>query len=178
MDSIKNALESLDEDFKAADKVVDDIYSNYFAKYFSKVSEMHTRFSDINVSITDKELEWIITSLPLDLFAASDALAQFKQHNEIVKLTIKQRKQDKKAEEIDEEYKLMSIVYSSVIAKVEHQISFSKELIMGAKKVWDARKRTEQSNPINEVTTPDLPDYKPIKKTGPMTYIKGVDYEG
>ena len=176
MDSIKHALESLEADFAAADKVVDDIYDKYFSKYFVKVNEMHVKFSDINISITDKELEWIITSLPLDLFAASDALAQFKQHNEIVKLTIKQRKQNKQEEEIDEEYKLMSIVYSSVIAKVEHQISFSKELIMGAKKVWDARKRTEQSNPISEVNA-ELPDYKPVHRQGPMTYIKGVDYE-
>lgn len=170
MSGIAKAVESLKEDFDAADNVVNDIYNKYFANYFAKVVEMHTRFSDIDVSITDKELEWIITSLPLDLFAASDALAQFKQHNEIVKLTIKQRKQNNQAEEIDEEYKLMTIVYSSVIAKVEHQISFSKELIMGAKKVWEARKRTE-SPAINEMSSSsDLPEYKPIPR---QTYIRG-----
>lgn len=169
MDSIANALESLKADFEAADNVVDDIYKKYFAKYFSRVTEMHNRFKDVEVSITDKELEWIITALPLDLFAASDALAQFKQHNEIVKLTIKQRKQKKQEEEIDEEYKLMQIVYSSVIAKVEHQISFSKELIMGAKKVWEARKRAEQPA-VNETSTPELPDYKPIQRN---VYIRG-----
>jgi len=174
MGTIANALSSLQEDFNAADKVVDDIYNNYFAKYFQREVEMQEKFRDINVSITDKELEWIITSLPLDLFAASDALSQFKQHNEIVKLTIKQRKsKGVESQEIDEEYKLMQIVYTSVIDKVEHQISFSKELIMGAKKVWDARKRSEQP-PINEVNIPELPEYKPIvKQTG--VYVKGVD---
>ena len=169
MDSIKNALDSLKADFKAADDVVDEIYNKYFAKYFSKVTEMHEKFCDINSSITDKELEWIITSLPLDLFAASDALAQFKQHNEIVKLTIKQRKQNKQEDNIDAEYKLMSIIYSSVITKIESKISFSKELIMGAKKVWDARRRTDQAMPISETNT-ELPDYQPIQRN---VYIKG-----
>ena len=167
MSNISKAMEALKDDFKAADDVVDEIYKNYFAKYFSKEAEMYNRFQDSEKSITDKELEWIITSLPLELMAASDALAQFKQHNEIIKLTIKQRKALTQ-EDIDNEYKLMSIVYNCVITKVEHKLSFSKELIMGAKKVWDARKHTEQINPINEVNS--LPDYQPLKR---QTYIHG-----
>lgn len=166
MSNISKAMEALKDDFKAADDVVDEIYTNYFAKYFAKEAAMYERFQDPDNSITDKELEWIITSLPLELMAASNALAQFKQHHEIIKLTIKQRKKAEQ-EELDEEYKLMSIVYNCVIDKVEHQLSFSKELIMGAKKVWDARRRTEQPV-IPEVNQPELPDY-PIKNT----YIKG-----
>lgn len=169
MSNISKAMEALKDDFKAADDVVDEIYDNYFAKYFSKEAEMYKRFQDPEKSITDKELEWIITSLPLELMAASDALAQFKQHNEIIKLTIKQRK-TLTPEDIDNEYRLMSIVYNCVITKVEHKLTFSKELIMGAKKVWDARKHTEQINPINEVNS--LPDYQPIKR---QTYIHGGD---
>lgn len=168
MSSISNAMAALKDDFTAADEVVEEIYNNYFAKYFAKEAQMYTRFQDPEKSITDKELEWIITSLPLELMAASDALAQFKQHNEIIKLTIKQRK-TLTQEDIDNEYKLMSIVYNCVITKVEHKLSFSKELIMGAKKVWDARKHTEQINPINEVNS--LPDYQPIKRQ--QTYIHG-----
>lgn len=170
MSNISNAMEALKDDFKAADDVVEEIYSNYFAKYFQTESELYAKFQDKDNSITDKELEWIITSLPLELMGASDALAQFKQHNEIIKLTIKQRKKNDKQEDIDEEYKLMSIVYNCVIDRVERKLTFSKELIMGAKKVWDARKRTEQVNPINEVNS--LPDYQPIKR---QTYIHGGD---
>ena len=164
MSNISKAMEALKDDFKAADDIVDEIYTNYFAKYFAKEAEMYERFQDAHNSITDQELEWIITSLPLELMSASDALAQFKQHNEIIKLTIKQRKNHTQ-EDIDNEYKLMSIVYGCIISKVEGKLSFSKELIMGAKKVWDARRRTEQA-PIKEVN--ELPDY-PIKNT----YIKG-----
>ena len=167
-------MAALKDDFQAADDVVNEIYNKYFASYFKKVDEMYTRFQDKEVAITDTELEWIITALPLELMSASGALAQFKQHHEIIKLTIKQRKADSKQEDIDEEYKLMSIVYNCVISKVEHQLSFSKELIMGAKKVWDARKRTEQVNPINEVNS--LPDYQPIKR---QQYIHGgLDIDG
>lgn len=166
MSSISKAMEALKDDFKAADDVVDEIYTNYFARYFAKEAEMYERFQDPNNSISDKELEWIITSLPLELMSASDALSQFKQHNEIIKLTIKQRK-TQTPEEIDNEYKLMSIVYNCVINKVEGKLSFSKELIMGAKKVWDARRKTEQPV-IPELNQSELPDY-PIKNT----YIKG-----
>lgn len=158
MSDISNALATLEEDFISADALVSEIYDKYFADYFKKEKEMHIRFQDADIPITDKELEWIITSLPLDLFSVSNALAQFKQHNEIVKLRIKQRKKQDPEDGLDEEYKLMNIIYTSVITRVEQEISFSKELIMGAKKVWDARRRTDQANPINEVN-PELPDY-------------------
>lgn len=174
MGSISNAMEALKDDFKAADEVVDEIYNKYFATYFNKEVEMYEKFKDASNSISDSELEWIITSLPLELMAASNALAQFKQHNEIIKLTIKQRKNNP-VEDIDQEYKLMTIVYSCVIDQVERRLSFSKELIMGAKKVWDARRKAEQANPISEVNT-ELPDYKKPTSKNQM-YIRGVDFE-
>jgi hypothetical protein len=158
MGDISNAIEALKEDFEAADGLVVEIYDKYFTKYFQKEVELYTKFQDTDIAITDGELEWILLSLPLDLKAASNALAQFKQHNEIVKLKIKQRKNSGDADDLDEEFKLMTIIYSSVITRVESDISFSKELIMGAKKVWDARRRTEQVNPVNEINT-ELPEY-------------------
>lgn len=162
MSDISRAVDSLKEDFDAADALVDKIYDKYFARYFKKEAEMHIRFKDAEVPITDKELEWLITSLPLELFSVSNALAQFKQHNEIVKLKIKQRKSKDKAEVddgLDDEYKLMSIIYASVITRVEQEISFSKELIMGAKKVWDARRSGEKSPIAESIPEPTLPDY-------------------
>lgn len=162
MSDISRAIESLKEDFDAADNLVADIYDKYFARYFKKEVDMYAKFQDTDIVISDTELEWVLISLPLDLKAASNALAQFKQHNEIVKLKIKQRKNSGDADDLDEEYKLMSIIYSSVITRVEADISFSKELIMGAKKVWDARRKTETAIPIGEVNTEvseELPEY-------------------
>lgn len=158
MSDIARAAESLKEDFESADNLVNEIYGKYFARYFKKEAEMYERFKDAEVPINDLELSWIITALPLELFSVSNALAQFRQHNELVKLKIKQRKGSDNADGLDEEYKLMSIIYAAVINRVEQEISFSKELIMGAKKVWDARRSSEQS-PIGATTLPDLPDY-------------------
>ena len=171
MSDITRAVESLKEDFNSADALVSEIYERYFAKYFTKEIEMHTRFKDANVSITDDELEWLITSLPLELFSVANALAQFKQHNEIVKLKIKQRKNKSKDEVddgLDEEYKLMSIIYASVITRVEQEISFSKELIMGAKKVWDARRNGDRA-PIGEkIPEPPMPEYRLDANNNPI----------
>ena len=136
-------------------------YNKYFSNFFKKEVEMHARFSDTDVPVTDAELEWLITSLPLELFSVANALAQFKQHHEIVKLKVKQRskKDNDNSDGLDEEYKLMAIIYSAVINRVEQEISFSKELIMGAKKVWDARRSSEQPA-IGPVVPENLPDYK------------------
>lgn len=162
MSDITRAIETLKEDFESADALVDQIYNRYFAAYFRELNESFLRFRDADTPINDKELEWIITALPLKLFSVSNSLAQFKQHNEIVKLKIKQRSKNKDADPdgLDEEYKLMTIIYSSVITRVEQEISFAKELIMGAKKVWDARRSSEDSPIGSTVTQPDLPDYK------------------
>lgn len=161
MSDISKALESLQEDFDSADKMVDNIYNKYFAKYFKKEVEMYARFKDADVPINDTELAWLITSLPLELFSVSNALTQFKQHLEIVKLKMKQHKAEGiEDEELSTEYKLMTIIYTSVITRVEQEISFSKELIMGAKKIWDAR-RSSELPPIGESSAKiDLPDYK------------------
>ena len=169
MSDISRAIESLKEDFISADTLVSEIYDKYFASYFKKEAEMHSRFQDPDLPITDKELEWLITSLPLELFSVSNALAQFKQHNEIVKLKVKQRSKVKNDDPdgLDEEYKLMSIIYSSVIMRVEQEISFSKELIMGAKKVWDARRTGEKPSIGEVVVPPEIPDYVPDSKNVP-----------
>lgn len=157
---ISKAVELLKEDFDAADNLVSDIYTKYFAEYFKRTTALEEKFHNTSTSISDAQLEEIITAVPFDMYMVSCNLAQFKQHYEIVKLKIKDRKKLKVDDGQDLEFQLMSIAYSAVINQVEHQISFAKELIMGAKKVWDARKRTETSVPIKEHEHhTELPDY-------------------
>lgn len=160
MSDISKAVAELKEDFESANNLVDELYHKYFARFFQKESEMFDRFRDADVPINDTELEWILISLPLELKMAANSLAQFKQYNEIVKLRMKQRKSAgvDDSDGLDAEFKLMNIIYTSVITRVELEISFSKELIMGAKKVWDAR-RSGETPPIGETNT-DLPEYK------------------
>lgn len=168
---LAKSVEKLQGAFNSVDAFIDELYATHFSMYFEQEERLYTRFRAITVPITDDELEEIITSLPLNLYKASSALAQFQAHNELSKLSIKQLKQLDIPQDSDsislEEYQVMSVVYNTVITRVERQISFSKELIMGAKKVWDARRRTEQV-PIKE-TNSDLPDYAFTN-----TYIKGV----
>lgn len=165
MSLISNALKEMESDFKAADDLEESIYQNYFAKYFKLEEQLYTRFRDTQVPINDAELEQIITVLPLDLMSAANALSQFRSHNEISKLAAKQRKKVKEVtnmppDDTDTEFQLMTIIYSAVINRVESQMSFSKELIMGAKKVWDARRRVEQPMPTT-IKDEDIPEYIP-----------------
>lgn len=167
---ISKATESLREDFDATDTLVDEIYAKYFADGFKRISNLGEAFRNTDNPITDTQLEQIITTIPMDLYLVSASLAQFKQHYEIVKLTNKQRKKSKLDDDIDIEYQLMAIVYNSVIDRVEYQISFTKELIMGAKKIWDARRRTDIANPIKD-TYINLPDYSNKINEGGSTNV-------
>ena len=61
-----------------------------------------------------------------------------------------------KAEEAEskmEEYTILSNALETLITRVDSEISFSRELIMSAKKIFDARRNTEQVNPINPIDT-------------------------
>ena len=119
---------------------------------------------------------------PLELFTAAEKLNALRLNCEVVKLKNKQtleklRKDvtdaatqeglnktqtaERVAHAISEkmvEYEVLYTAYSSVITRVENEQTFSKELIMGAKKVWDSRRSAENSNPVKEVI-PDLPEY-------------------
>lgn len=59
--------------------------------------------------------------------------------------------------------------YDSLYERVSRQITFSKELIMSCKKIWDARRNSDQ-NPMPSVSETDLPEYQAPNK--PSTYIK------
>ena len=147
----------------------DMIYQQQFASYFSTMRDLYDKLKFSTIS--DSELEWAITSFPLELFKVSEALNSVRLNHEMVKLKNKE-KRSKVADKSDMlENDILLAAYSSIITRVENEISFSREFIMGAKKVWDARRRAEASNPIGEVvpqTQIDLPNYMPDNKT----YIK------
>jgi len=168
---LTRALESLKEDFDATEALVNEIYNKYFSANFERINSLNEQFRDKSTPISDEALEDIITVVPLDLYMISNQLSQLQHQQEITKLKIKQRKKSNIPEEdLDIEYQLMSIVYSSVISRVEHQITFSKELIMGAKKIWDARKHTVSINPIKDKYI-DLPDYSQNSNDGGTKHV-------
>ncbi len=160
---------------------VNNMYDRMFSQPFIKVRELyHHMKSEIRV-ITDSELEWALTELPLELFNVAEILNQLRLEHEVIKLDNKQKRKHIAAElkatgasKTDDiaaemvEFDIVAAAYDSLISRVENELSYSKEFIMGCKKIWDARRRTESSNPISPVS-PELPDYNEAQ---PSFYIR------
>lgn len=169
------------------------IYEANFSDYFDKVNILYKSLKSKSVPISDGDLEYLITELPLELFTVSENLNALRLEVEVIKLNnrkVKYELENTISEELNStdfsasykrdainrsvsysmvEYEKILAIYQSVVSRVENELSFSRELIMGAKKVWDSRRSAEKSNPIGE---PDvyLPDYNPDMKN--KSYIK------
>lgn len=184
LDSVRNKYQS---DIDDVNKWADSEYNKYFLEHFKDVSRLHDKLRSNNDPITDNELEWILTWLPLELMSVSEKLSQLKNTQEVIKLGIK-KEEDKlvslyvdegmsatKAKEVaaheTSSDKLLVSIYDSIYERVSKQCVFAKELIMASKKIWDARRNSEQSMPSISSENPQaLPDYNPGQK--PSTYIK------
>lgn len=183
--------QEMSEDIDATQSWADELYQKSFGNYLKDVRNLYSKLEDKKRPITDAELEDILTTLPLQLITISEILGQFKISKEVVTLTVKQKEAEhiknssatsvtQKKEEASTavlEYKLVQTVYASVINRVENEISFSRELIMSAKKIWDARRSTDNVNPIASVVTDEseLPEYAyegRVSTDGGQTYIK------
>lgn len=146
-------------------------YDARFASYFKDVRNMFKRLQSETKPITDDELNWIMINLPMILFDVSEKVSELQVALEIVRLRCKEQEteliQASKAKTITQkkaeaalqlaEPNAIQAVYQAVIDRVTREITFSKELIMGAKKVWDRRKNTEQSMPVS---VGQIPTYK------------------
>ena len=162
-------------------------YQKQFAKHFKDLDNLYNRLKSTNDPITDDELEHILTWLPIELVSVAEELSNLRNAQEVIKLEIRRNediriklftkelgisetKAKEKAASYTVEDKLLLSVYDSIYERVSRQVSFAKELIMSSKKIWDARRNSEQSMPsIPEPTYNDsLPEY--VQK--PSTYIK------
>lgn len=188
-------IKELDNDYYKHDRnaVLDwcaNAYRDMFSIYFDTMTDLYNRLNSTDRPITDQELETILIDIPLDLMQASEKLTMCKTSYEAIKLSLKKKRSDL-TEALkyagDPEYKtsaaikqavdtrtiedeLLLLAYQSLITRVEGQISFSRELIMGAKKVFDRRKANEEVMPVKPVSSSgdDLPEY-----SIPGNYIKG-----
>lgn len=157
--TVKSIIKTTQKEIDEAYQSYEEIYNSWFSPYFSEAREMFSRLRDKDRPIADRELEWILTDLPMELFNVSESLSKLKLSKDVSKIRSKY---------LEEEYdveaaKISAAIYDSLIIRVEKEISFCKELIMGAKKLWDARRSTENSMPVGEVVDSpevgDLPDY-------------------
>ena len=166
--TLENATSSINE----VNEWAEGEYNKYFAQYFKGEVDLFNKMKDFKTHITDEELEWILTSLPLELFSVSEQLGKLKLAQEVIKLSIKQKERDyiasaegsetKKKEEaqaITAEDRLLVNVYDTIYDRVSKQMTFSKELIMSAKKIWDARRNDGIPVRDIDVDAKKLPEY-------------------
>lgn len=172
-------LSKFEDDISQVKKYSDEIYDSLFEDKFSFARGLYRSLQDTNKPISDSDLEYILIEVPLLLFEVSESLNSLRLTYETIKLRSKKSKFefDRMLKEdgvssternqlcqqhvIDDN--LILSIYSSIISRVESEISFSKELVMSAKKIWDRRKETET---VHNTSVPNLPEY-----TGPNTYI-------
>ena len=172
-------LSKFEDDISQVKKYSDEIYDSLFEDKFSFARGLYRSLQDTNKPISDSDLEYILIEVPLLLFEVSESLNSLRLTYETIKLRSKkskfefdrllkedgfsstERNQLCQQHVIDDN--LILSIYSSIISRVESEISFSKELVMSAKKIWDRRKETET---VHNTSVSDLPEY-----TGPNTYI-------
>ena len=166
------------------DSVIESLYEEVFGELFEKVSELYKRFKSHTQPISDGELEQILTELPLNLFTVAEKLSSMKLRQSVTKLENKRTRRNLLREynqsdrwddlsagarrdaisfQIEDDTfdnDIVVMVYDAVIERVESEISFTRELIMGAKKLWDARKANVlPTGEIGDKETPPLPEY-------------------
>lgn len=181
--SLQLILEEYKSDNEAIHTFCDELYDSYFQDNFSEIRKLYNRMkSDIH-PITDAELEYVLSTFPLELFVVAENLNRLRLDYAVIKLKNREKfealrksytdiangmqelnkseKQDWINHQLNQhsvEYELVLTAYDSVITRVENEQSFSRELIMGAKKIWDSRRSSEDSNPVGPVV-PELPEY-------------------
>lgn len=182
---LENAVNVAHEDIESVNEFYISLYESYFSSYFSESHILFERLSSKEHPITDEELSWILISLPIRLFEVSEELNKQKLAHEVLKMKYKEKESEyiklstaKTVTQKKDEAALQMIgdslvlyVYVFLISRVESEISFSRELIMGAKKIWDARRKTDSVMPVGEVETSNssLPNYN-------KTYIHGSEF--
>lgn len=183
---IEDVLATYDEDMKGVENWCNELYESRFSTYFQEIRTLYNTLSDKQEQISDTILEQILTDIPLSLFTVSERLNTLRTNCEVGKLKMREHEALVRQTLFDEYTKdcgysksdipamvrdsvindqIVIVALNGVINRVENEISFSRELIMSAKKIWDRRKNTENVNPVGPVVPEyfDLPDYGDFK---------------
>lgn len=175
---LKEVELSVSADINDAREWIDLKYNELFAGYFEEVRSLSVRMKSKIQPISDQELESVLTNLPLDLFEVASKLSDIKLNYEVIKLhnkkehtevvkqstakTATQRNAEADVATIGN--RALELVYETLIERVEKEVSYTRELIMAAKKIWDGRRKAEQSVPIGPVDTKQQSEYSPFAK--------------
>lgn len=159
------------KDFFDIEKWAETLHNENFGKFF----EIQNKYKEsvATEKLSDGDLEVILMTLPLELFQVAEILNNFKLRVETIKMSISSKMKLKSSTDSEpnvEEDKLLLSAYQIVITRVEKEMSYSRELIMSAKKLWDSRRAALGSMPVKEkdYSHPELSDYP----NNTQTYIK------
>ena len=172
--NLKETLKAISREVDEVNQWAEEEYNKYFAKFFKGEVDLYNKMRTVKSQITDEELEWVLSYLPMELFAVSEQLSKMKTAQEVIKLHIKEVERDyikshtegsetKRKEEATAstaEDRLLVSIYDSIVERVVREMSFSKELIMSAKKIWDARRADGIPLPDVNIDPERLPEYK------------------
>lgn len=183
--NIRDVASQYFETFDSVKEWIAVEYDSYFAPYFQDVVNLNQRMKSSSYPITNQELEQILVQLPLKLFEVSEKLNELKLQSSVLKIEIKkkeyqvannsdgtsvsQRQAEGAASVLDD--KILETSMISLVHRVEQQIDLAKELIMGAKKIWDGRRSTDASNPISDV---NIVDYRSTGSPSPSVVRDNV----
>ena len=140
---ISTIEDTYSEDFEDVLNWSKRTYDDMFSSFFEDMKELNKRLESNRRQITDDELENILTNIPLKLYSAAEKLNELKLRIEVIKLRIKKDKHasfansDASSQVARKEEAALSVaedemllkVYTSLIERVESEISFSKELL-------------------------------------------------
>lgn len=161
MKSLSDAIVNFDEEISEAQKYAFKLYDDIFAKYFADVLKLYDKVKQDSKPISDTDLEYILTFVPLDMCVINESIAPIELKRDLAKHALKYGNlsdDDKWAN-----HTIISI-YDNILNRVQHQMSFCREFIMTAKKIWDRRKGSEEASPIsgirNDSVDSDLPEYQ------------------
>ena len=172
MDNFVEIVDNFSKDTLEAVEWMSNQYENNFGKWFSSIRRFHTSISNVKRPITDEELSDILMNVPLDMIECSESLNSVKLQRSLLKLSIKKKKSSNEEYDPFEDEVILSIL-DCLISRVDKEMSFARELIMSAKKIWDGRRLTEGLNPTDATTSvDDLPDYDEAIGKQKNRYIK------
>lgn len=183
MKPVKDIISEYSVDISSMDDYCNEIYTTKFQKYFNDTESLYEALSNNLRPITDDELNTILTMCPLNMIEVTDALSECQRNLALIKLKSKELKlqrseipKDLKDTVISLETKLLEnniliCAYESIIKRVEGKVSYTRELIMSAKKIWDARRHSLEASPIGPIGDEEtIPVYNPDNM--PKNYIK------
>ena len=182
MKSLNEVVSEYQSDFTEANDLVLHTYSETFQNSFDILDRLYYRMQKEKNKISDAELEEILIDLPLNMFIVADRVTELRVQLEVTKLKNREVRENIRTQ-IDSSdafsdmsktdrkeavaratassmvpYELLADVYEVLLDLVSNKVSFAKELIMSAKKVWTSRREAEDSMPVAEPDVSDGPD--------------------